>query len=600
MATNIATVLNECLKEFTELTNSGALTRYNNEVSKHRWLDELGRLRIWAGNIGAHQTGQSSLDYRLRDASHLKNETVKLLQRLLRLLRDLADVIKDEDQVEDENENDELFFFEDSKLELEEYSGMTDIQMLFQSLRNTMNLLFQISMSIRRPADHDRLLGVKVKDESYFEPWAQQHISHKFPNATGSIISRLSAAMARQKAVLKYFERHRAKLSKGLSGDGDIRTQLSETVATEMVLPEDHLQFLETNSTSGISQTSYAPSIFTSNESLSVPTPPRESAEGNPFECPYCCLVIKIKGKKDWARHVFRDLMPYVCISAECSTPSKLYESRRQWYDHMCQCHSMMAGLQSGSNCPLCQVPLHPPATFGRHVGHHMEQLALFVLPRTIPSEEGSSETVSNVASLGAFGDSTTHSTDSSKGIPQMLDRVLGLSMEMPLEGPPASLGGLIEETPAGSGLNSASQAYEDVTWGSGEKTKKEDSHSFDLDDDMGYLEKHSTVISNESHDNEMPGNSPDSSQVDEFTRTTSHKSNHTNNSESGLSSHDEKNKGHDNTHFVQCEWKDCESIFPANSPLLPSFKAQDFGPGSFMCAVCGRASSGRTIWTNT
>lgn len=210
MDTSIATALNECLKEFTELTNSGALTRYNNEVSKHRWLDERGRLRIWAGNIGAHQTGQSSLDYRLRDASHLKNETVKLLHRLLRLLRDLVDVMKDEDQVEDEN--DELFF-QDSKLELED-NDMTDIQMLFQSLRNTINFLFQISMSIRRPADHDRLLGVKVKDESYFEPWAQQHISHKFPNATGSIIPRLSAAMARQKAVLKYFERHRAKLGR--------------------------------------------------------------------------------------------------------------------------------------------------------------------------------------------------------------------------------------------------------------------------------------------------------------------------------------------------------------------------------------------------
>ncbi|KGO59450.1 hypothetical protein PEX2_074300 [Penicillium expansum] len=208
MAPNIATVLNDCLKEFTESTNSGALTRYENEVSKHRWLDELGRLRVWAGNIGAHQTGQSSLDYRLRDASHLKDETVKLLQRLLRLLRDLADVIEDENQVEDEND---AIFFEDSELELED-NDMTDIQMLFQSLRNTINLLFQMSMAIRRPADHDRLLGVKIKDESYFELWAQKHISHKFPNAKNSIIPRLSAAMARQKAVLKYFARHRAKL----------------------------------------------------------------------------------------------------------------------------------------------------------------------------------------------------------------------------------------------------------------------------------------------------------------------------------------------------------------------------------------------------
>lgn len=107
------------------MTSSGTLARYDNEVSKNRWLDELGRLRIWAGNIGAHQIGQSSLDYRLRDASHLKNETVKLLQRLLRLLGDLANIMDDEDQVENEI-NDEVFF-DDTDLEFEEDNDMTDI-----------------------------------------------------------------------------------------------------------------------------------------------------------------------------------------------------------------------------------------------------------------------------------------------------------------------------------------------------------------------------------------------------------------------------------------------------------------------------------------
>ncbi|KAJ5589278.1 hypothetical protein N7537_011956 [Penicillium hordei] len=532
MATNIGTSLNECLKEFIELTNSGAVTRYNNEVSEHRWLDELGRLRIWAGNIGAHLTGQSSLDYRLRDASHLKNETVKLLQRLLRLLRDLADVMKDEDQVEDETDK---LFFEDSELELGGDNDMTDVQMLFQSLRNTINLLFQISMSIRRPADHDRLLGVEVKDGSYFEPWAQQHISHKFPNAPDSIISRLSAAMARQKAVLKYFERHRAKLGKGLSDDGDIGTQLSETVATEMVLAEDHLQFLETNSTSDISQTSYAPSMFTSNESLSVPNPPKESADENPFECPYCCLVIKIKGNKEWARHVFRDLMPYVCISAECSTPSKLYESRRQWYDHMLESHSTLANLQSGSNCPLCQVPLHPPVTFDRHVGHHMEQLALFVLPRATPGEEASSVTASNGASLAAFRDESTLSTDRIRGLSLMIDGTnlddeFSYVQDLPLSinhsppdymapGPPPSFFGQTEETPG----TSSPLPYGAVTW----ETNAE----------------HSAVTSNEIHSDGMSGNAPDSRQAKELTGTLFDAKNHTNYLEGGSSSHDGKKK---------------------------------------------------------
>ncbi|KAJ5189967.1 hypothetical protein N7472_008981 [Penicillium cf. griseofulvum] len=413
MAASISTVLNQCLKEFTESTTLDALSRYENEVSQRRWSDELGRLRIWAGNIGAHQTGLSSLDYRLRDASHLKSETVKILQRMLRVLRSLTEVMNEEE--EGQMEIDEAFPDSDTEMD-DDNNEMTDVQVLYQSLRNIINLLFRISMAIRRPADHDRLLGIKIKNASFFEPWAQQHVSHKFPNADANMTSRLSAAMARQKAVLKYFERHKAKLSKGLVVTGETESNyLSETVATEMPLTDnmDQLQFLETASMSGISQTSYAPSMFTATESLSIPNAPRESADNNPFECPYCCLVITIRNTKDWAHHIFRDLMPYVCVSPECSTPSKLYGSRRQWYQHISEAHSVPANMQSGLNCPLCQLDIRPPLTFERHVGHHMEQLALFVLPRVDPGERAQSEASPGSGSLAVVGDTSNPSSDS-------------------------------------------------------------------------------------------------------------------------------------------------------------------------------------------
>ncbi|OQE36869.1 hypothetical protein PENCOP_c011G07652 [Penicillium coprophilum] len=417
MTATIATVLSQCLEEFAELISSGALARYENDVSQPRWSDELGRLRIWAGNIGAHQTGQSSLDYRLRDASHLKNETVKILQRMLRVLRDLSDVVNEEE--EDLMGIDDAWFSGTSDTEMDDqHNEMTDIQVLYQSLRNIVNLLFRISMAIRRPADHDRLMEIKIKNASFFEPWAKQHVSHKFPNAEADTASRLSAAMARQKAVLKYFERHKAKLSKGLVATGETESNyLSETVATEMAVSDEvgQLQFLETNSMSGVSQTSYAPSMFTANESLSIPNPPRESADKNPFECPYCCLVITIRNAKDWAHHIFRDLMPYVCLSPECSTPSKLYGSRRQWYQHICEDHPAPENLQNGLNCPLCQVSIQPPLAFERHVGHHMEQLALFVLPRLDPGELGQSEASSEPGSLAVAGNMSNPSSDSGR-----------------------------------------------------------------------------------------------------------------------------------------------------------------------------------------
>lgn len=44
--------------------------------------DLHGRFRVWAGNVAAHRSGNSSLDYRLRDASHLRQRVFELLHEL--------------------------------------------------------------------------------------------------------------------------------------------------------------------------------------------------------------------------------------------------------------------------------------------------------------------------------------------------------------------------------------------------------------------------------------------------------------------------------------------------------------------------------------
>lgn len=66
-----------CLK-LTESLEIEGITLKNIE-------NELGRFRVWAGNIGAHQVGgRASLDYRLREASDVKSEVVKILEYLKR------------------------------------------------------------------------------------------------------------------------------------------------------------------------------------------------------------------------------------------------------------------------------------------------------------------------------------------------------------------------------------------------------------------------------------------------------------------------------------------------------------------------------------
>lgn len=50
--------------------------------------DEEARFKVWCGNIGAHQDGRRSLEYRLRDASHIRKQVIKLLSNLAESLED--------------------------------------------------------------------------------------------------------------------------------------------------------------------------------------------------------------------------------------------------------------------------------------------------------------------------------------------------------------------------------------------------------------------------------------------------------------------------------------------------------------------------------
>jgi hypothetical protein len=355
------------------------------EIPPDLWQDELGRLRVWAANIGAHQTGRSSLDYRLRDASNIRDQIIRLLKGLQRAFDDLEEVLE-------EAEGDTIPIEVDS--ELEEIQG-SEVQQIFKGLVNTIDCLFQLSMVIRRPTQHDRFMGIKKADSAPFEFYDVQHVDNKYPEADKNIINRLGIAISRRRAGLKYRERHHAKLSKGLNNALDNQSEarstvLSETIATEFEVHQ-HIQFDETASNSGVSQTSYAQTLLESDSRISIPSPPKESADGKVFECPYCFLIITIQDRRSWIRHVFTDLMPYVCVFPDCFTPAMLYASRQEWYHHLQTSHSIQAKQDAEFHCPLCQEKATSGVRLDRHIGRHLEELALFALPRLDDDEDRAS-----------------------------------------------------------------------------------------------------------------------------------------------------------------------------------------------------------------
>jgi hypothetical protein len=68
----------------TRLQTCGNVPSTN--ISAAALEDELGRFRVWAGNIGAIQRGHSSLEYRLREAPIVLESVLKLLEELCRSL----------------------------------------------------------------------------------------------------------------------------------------------------------------------------------------------------------------------------------------------------------------------------------------------------------------------------------------------------------------------------------------------------------------------------------------------------------------------------------------------------------------------------------
>ncbi|OQE35432.1 hypothetical protein PENCOP_c013G07937 [Penicillium coprophilum] len=91
----VSELLKSCYIQFNSLIASDGLAKHNIEVPLQAWKDELGRLRVWAANLN-DQTEISSLDYHLRDASHIKDQILSLLERVKELLSDLTEVLEED------------------------------------------------------------------------------------------------------------------------------------------------------------------------------------------------------------------------------------------------------------------------------------------------------------------------------------------------------------------------------------------------------------------------------------------------------------------------------------------------------------------------
>lgn len=451
MATSISASIQLCLQSYRGLI--AQIRRFTSEHGAEQfgipWEDELGRLQVWTANIGAHQTNQSSLDHRLQYASHIRQRILELLEELSQTLDEVKMLIAEDDFLDSTSDD-------SGKLDpVEELSG------LHEELVSIIDCLCQMSILVRRPARHDILTDLELKDVASYGPFDIAHVQAKFPKADQRLVNNLGAAITRRRKYLNYYKRHHAKLSQGLKrleedGAKEDVSELSETVATEL-----HISAYQEGSFAGAdaSDTSYDQSL-TAGEGMTIPAPPPESSNGSPFECPYCFHFITIDNSRAWLKHVLQDLQPYSCVVSDCPSQHRLYGSRREWYNHLRTAHKLYkseldafdeSSAQVGSKladrlevviCPLCTDRILPSARFERHVARHLQELALFALPRETGDEQNEPHnlSLSDTESEAYDGTSqgTTGEADSAQLIRDLPHRwsMLGNSLKIVIQLP--------------------------------------------------------------------------------------------------------------------------------------------------------------------
>ncbi|CAN9214406.1 unnamed protein product [Alternaria alternata] len=394
----LATAAN--IRAFQILTDalSASDSKSTEEVDGDALEDEIGRFRVWAGNLGALQKGHSSLDYRLRDSPNLLSSALKLLNELEHNLNETFAVISgarlpfeaqtSTEEVE-EDENDDGFFSEEDDSDSD--GPRSELKMRFEEVVDIIDNLYKLSVRIRTPSIHSRSLkassympkdpetGVDILD-AYAE-LDRKHVQElllqlrkQHPSGAqeeqASLIERLSSSITLRRRHFKYWKRHRDKL-----GASAIPEEAPEPVVpasreapnttrndnleafptTPMITTSRPTPSQKTGKTllSGTeathhhqslddivdtkSVTSYAVTVRDLHgKGIELPPPPKAANGDKDFECPYCWIVCPARyGKgRAWKTHLLQDLQPYICTYQDCESSQQLFRSRREWAEH--------------------------------------------------------------------------------------------------------------------------------------------------------------------------------------------------------------------------------------------------------------------------
>ncbi|RPA74556.1 hypothetical protein BJ508DRAFT_34096 [Ascobolus immersus RN42] len=234
-------------EEFKKSTNADDLKRSQFDVSALG--DELGRLRVWIGNIGGERSGHGSLEYRLQDAMLIYENIHRAIGNMEDDLTEIIAVLSGErlpyelqpaddlsDALFDDDESLQGSDFELEGLEMPEMPP--EIPERITNISSAIDDLYKTAVYVRNPNSrtrYNKALAFRLVDpesgKDVFEQCLEFDIGHTkefflaqrrsvnaeyqeaFSEKDEALILRLGSTITRRRQQFRYWKSHRDKLS---------------------------------------------------------------------------------------------------------------------------------------------------------------------------------------------------------------------------------------------------------------------------------------------------------------------------------------------------------------------------------------------------
>ncbi|RSM10829.1 hypothetical protein CEP52_003418 [Fusarium oligoseptatum] len=123
--------------------------------------------------------------------------------------------------------------------------------------------------------------------------------------------------------------------------------------------------------------------------SVHIPPLPEGAEKGDPFPCLACGKLIRAQNNSIWKRHLYEDLRPWQCLDVDCHFVATFF-TPQGWAFHLGHDHGLEPEWKEFT-CPLCLSSTGSgQLAITKHLGSHLEEIALAALPADIDSNTDS------------------------------------------------------------------------------------------------------------------------------------------------------------------------------------------------------------------